>query len=57
MSLHWSPQHNGEEQDQRLARARTTEQEQIPNRSPDQLQRRPKLSAAAVGDLFGKLLS
>ena len=34
------PQHNGEEQNQSLARARTAEQEQVPNRSPDQFQRR-----------------
>ena len=35
------PQHNGEEQDQSLARARPAEQEQIPDRPPDQFQRRP----------------
>ena len=34
-------QHNREEQDQSLARARPAEQKQIPNRPPDQFQRRP----------------
>ena len=34
------PQHNGEEQNQSLARARAPEQEQIPDRTTDQFQRR-----------------
>jgi hypothetical protein len=35
------PQHDGEQQNERLARARTAEQEHIPDHPAEQFQRRP----------------